>query len=217
MYSIFIYLFNSTNLYSPQDGFTQSVLALFSAISFLTFTQSHASLSVKELPRGADAVWTDHQAVPAEELEVECLTQGHLDTSCWGIWSVLVSHLSEISQVCLCDFFKLSLPQIRMCWFCFVFLTTLKSRVKRKTLCDWTKALCHILFYPIIYSSYVTEGWADMLQYMVGCERSEDRNGGQKSKCVGGRRVSMCVCVRMLFLTGSGWDIEAVVNREESV
>lgn len=82
MYSIFIYLFNSTNLYSPQDGFTQSVLALFSAISFLTFTQSHASLSVKELPRGATTIWTDHQAVPAEELEVECLTQGHLDTSC---------------------------------------------------------------------------------------------------------------------------------------
>lgn len=76
------------------------------------------------------------------------------------------------------------------------------------------KALCHILFYPTIYSSYVTEGWADMLEYMVGCEGSEDRNGGQNSKCVDGRWVSMCVC--MLFLTGSSWDIEAVVNREES-
>lgn len=88
MYSVFIYLLTSANLYSWQEGLTLSVLLLFCNFLLDIHAVGCICRCMKLPPRTARGL-TDGWAVPSEELKVECLNQGHLDTICWGIVSKL--------------------------------------------------------------------------------------------------------------------------------
>lgn len=80
MYSIFIYLFNYP-LFTPgkvQTEWTRS----FATDSFLTFLPLNTFTCIMELP---SRVFNVSLNCCTRGKEVECLSQGHLNTGCWGI------------------------------------------------------------------------------------------------------------------------------------
>lgn len=94
---LFIYLMF---LYSPQGGFTHSGHALFS--NFLLDAHCYINSHAFKEPPSRTVVLIVHWASPPEKLEVECLSQGHLDTSCWGSFECVTHSLvREITSLLL--------------------------------------------------------------------------------------------------------------------